>query len=104
MDRALSELASGVGGRVGLIPPIDDNGCTGWFNGWFGRDWTACCIAHDEAFATGTTFAEFVTANLDLGACVLQRGAPFAAILMVAACSTIGAVFFFLGTKRPKQR
>lgn len=76
-----------------------DDGCTGFFEGWLGKDWAHCCNVHDQAFATGTTAEEFRAANAALYECVSAQD-PLAALLMFAGAMTLGAVFFFFGFKK----
>ncbi|MET3925540.1 hypothetical protein [Devosia sp. 2618] len=80
---------------------FEDDGCTGFINGWGGLDWRVCCDAHDFAFHTGTTLNDFVVANLELWHCVATQDI-FAATLMFIGVMTGGALFFFFGRKKGK--
>lgn len=77
---------------------FEDDGCTFWPD----VTWRACCDAHDEAFATGTTLGEFLEANWNLFTCVVPFD-PIAATIMFLAVMTGGALFFFFGRKREKR-
>lgn len=88
---------------MALIPPIHDGGCTGFFSGWFGRNWSSCCSEHDEAFWIGRTAWEFIKANLDQYWCVVVIDPLAASIMAAVVMGPIGAAFFFFGAKKPQE-
>ena len=80
---------------------FENDGCTFWFDQWFGVNLRACCDVHDEAFATGHTLQEFLQANWELFLCGWSSGAPVWALLaLIGVCSPVGAYLFFFGSKR----
>lgn len=82
---------------------MENDGCTFWFDQWFGTDVRYCCDAHDLAFAVGTSPQEFLQANLELLRCGLGAGVPlWAALAFIGVMSPVGAFLFFFGKKSPK--
>lgn len=67
------------------------DGCTLWFDGWFGVSWRHCCDVHDFAYEAG---ADKITADLDLALCVAQTGQGGMALIMLAGVSTLGWLFY----------
>lgn len=90
--------------RLSLIPEgwFENDGCTFWFDNWFGTITTQCCDVHDEAYSTGTTVLEFFKANYDLVVCGMHLGVPVWSILAGIGVCTIGCIPFFFGNKKPK--
>ena len=78
------------------------DGCTLFFQNWFGVDLTPCCYAHDLAwFLNPGNWAVWVSSNLELGACFVGVGAPELAAPAIAAVFSIGALLF--ATKRRRR-
>lgn len=84
-----------------LIPEgwFENDGCTLWFDNWFGVRTTQCCDVHDQAFNHGHTLVQFFQANFDLMVCGFQIGVPGWAILAFCGATLGGAVPFFTGNK-----
>lgn len=74
---------------------FENDGCTLFPDG----TWRSCCDVHDQAFATGTTVQQFLSANEALFGCVWQHD-PVAAVIMFVGVMTLGIPFFFLGRKK----
>jgi hypothetical protein len=78
--------------------PFYNDGCTGWFDGWSGVSWRACCDLHDAQFRNGDGILDFLKANIDLAYCVAQTDA-FMAIPMFLGVMFGGAFFYFTRKK-----
>jgi LPXTG-motif cell wall-anchored protein len=78
---------------------FENDGCTLFPEG----TWATCCDIHDQAFAVGTEFHEFISANWQLYTCMSQHN-PIMALLALIGVMTLGATFFFLGRKRRPTR
>lgn len=87
---------------MALVPEgwFENDGCTFWFDNWFGVVTTQCCNVHDEAFNTGYTLLEFLQANFDLLICGINLGTPVWGILAFCGVCTGGVVPFFFGNKK----
>lgn len=77
-----------------------DDGCTGWVDGWGGVQWRPCCDAHDWVFHTGTTWWDFIRANLELWWCVAQTDMFAATIMLFGVSSPVAMWLFFRGRKK----
>lgn len=96
-----------------MADPFLDDGCTGFVDGLRDLSWRVCCDAHDEAFRTGMTWADFFAANRALRDCVMHSAdkigpvwwiGPVAFIMWCAVGSPIGAWFFRFGPGKTPQR
>jgi len=83
-----------------MFPDFEDDGCTLFFDKWKGIDLRQCCDVHDQAFAYGTTFDQWVDANLALVQCGIDHGALGWAVLAFFGLFIGSAPFFFLGRKK----
>lgn len=80
---------------------MENDGCTFWFDQWRGIDLRGCCDVHDNAFAVGTSPAEFLAANIDLLSCAIHLGAwDWGVLAFLGVMSPVGAYLFFFGKKR----
>lgn len=80
---------------------MENDGCTFWFDQWFGVDVRHCCDIHDQAFAVGRSPVEFLRANLELLRCGLEAGVPVWAFpAFLGVMSPVGAYLFFFGKKK----
>lgn len=82
------------------------DGCTLWFDGWFGTSWRACCDVHDWAYSASMpelpTADPRLAADVDLFACVAQSGAwlaPVVAVLMFIGVRSVGWLFYRVKSK-----
>jgi len=82
---------------------FENDGCTFWPDQWRGVSLSDCCAVHDEAFAYGRSFAEFLQANVGLFQCGVAHGAWEWAALAFAGVMTLGAPMFFLGRKKVRN-
>ena len=64
------------------------NRCTCWFDGWFDKDWGACCETHDISYYLGNVSR--AEADRQLLECVKQRGGWFMAQAMYLAVRMFG--------------
>lgn len=79
---------------------FENDGCTFWFDVWRGVDLTGCCAVHDQAYANGHTFTDWISANIGLMTCGIQHGVwDWAALAFIGVCSPVGAWLFFRGRK-----
>ncbi|MEM9734230.1 MAG: hypothetical protein AAF903_12220 [Pseudomonadota bacterium] len=66
--------------------------CTLWWDRLFGKDWSHCCAAHDEAYAIGIDRG---LADAVLEACVAAAsGSPLLGLIMFAGVSAFGWLFY----------
>lgn len=62
--------------------------CTGWFDGWptwlggNGREWSHCCKAHDEFYASYDGWSGYLGAHWDLAVCVGQVNWGMAVVML----------------------
>lgn len=78
--------------------------CTGWFDAWWGE---ACCRIHDEAFAKGGGFVDFLASNVELGRCVAQFGDPWSllnGLVMPVGTTVLGWIFWRRAAKARSAR
>lgn len=76
---------------VGAVSGAADH-CTLWPDRLAGMDWSACCLAHDVAYALGRDRA---VADLELYRCVAEAtGAHWFAGVMFAGVSIFGWAFW----------
>lgn len=65
--------------------------CTLWPDRLGAYDWSACCAAHDLAYASGLDRA---AADFELVACVAANGPLWMAALMGAGVMAFGWIFY----------
>ncbi|MEL6503492.1 MAG: hypothetical protein AAFQ10_03455 [Pseudomonadota bacterium] len=66
--------------------------CTLWWDRLFGKDWSQCCAAHDQAYALGVDRG---LADAALEACVaVVTGWPLWAAIMGAGVTVFGGFFY----------
>jgi len=87
---------------MSLIPEgmFENDGCTFWFDNWFGLQMSKCCDVHDNAYAVGHGVFDFFHANFNLMICGFQMNAPGWSILAFCGVSIGGAIPFFFGHKK----
>ncbi len=89
---------------MALIPKgaWENDGCTMWFNEWLGHNVRLCCDIHDQEYSVGTSVLEFLKANYDLLVCGIHQGTLSWSLITFIGVSTLGAIPFFFGNKKPK--
>ena len=58
--------------------------CTCWFDGWFGKDWSFCCVEHDKDYIYQRTKTK-AEADKKLYKCLKIKAGYFMALIMYLA-------------------
>ena len=74
--------------------------CTLWPDRLGSLDWSACCFAHDHAYAIGA--AKF-GADIDLMVCVAHAGGWPMALVMFCGVAVFGAPFWLRAQRKPPR-
>jgi hypothetical protein len=84
-------------------PPVEPDGCTGWFDGGGLRD---CCIQHDKAYLQGVNWRTRLQADNQLFMCVAKKGFGQALVApaMWIAVRIFGSSWFPSKKKRPSLK
>jgi hypothetical protein len=81
---------------AGELAPFTTDGCSAFPDGTLEQQslWVSCCIRHDLAYWKGGSYAERLSADESLEACVAQVGEPEIAALMLAGVRVGGSPFY----------
>ena len=80
---------------------FENDGCTGWLDGWpGGPSWVACCDAHDWVMHNNSDVMEFLRGGVELAWCVSQVDAFQGVLVGIGALSPVALWFFIFGNKK----